>query len=339
MIVRYTDPILTISQDHLKKHAKEGDISCETLDAVKKLKPHVKDSTPQAKAAERWSLTYRYLHKLSSGDKIPSPCKLSILDLVYHSVSSRTIHTDYQRPEESFGRPSQSFAAEPENSESSRDEPKGQDFVSHLSSSHAPDQVAFHSDRSPSQPQHLPDMQAEHQSSTRARKRDVEAAAPLSLDPGVPVNARDRDGRTALIRVVESGDQETARLLLEWGAAVDARDADGRTPLLRAVLFQHDEMVKLLLEWGAAVDAQDMKGRTPLSWAAQTGHEAEVKLLLEGGAAVDVQDTFGGTPLSLAAQTGHEAEVKLLLEGGRLSTHRIRLGKHRCGGQQRWGKW
>jgi hypothetical protein len=75
-------------QDHLKKHAKEGDISRETLDAVKKLKPCVKDSSLEAKAAERWSLTYRYLHKLSSRDKIPSPCKLSTRDLVYRSISS-----------------------------------------------------------------------------------------------------------------------------------------------------------------------------------------------------------------------------------------------------------
>jgi hypothetical protein len=52
--------MLTISQDHLKRHAKEDDISYETLDAVKKLKPDIKNSTPEAKAAERWSLTYRF---------------------------------------------------------------------------------------------------------------------------------------------------------------------------------------------------------------------------------------------------------------------------------------
>jgi hypothetical protein len=87
-IVIYTASILTICQDHLKKHAKEGDISRETLDAVKKLKPCIKDSSLEAKAAERWSLTYRYLHKLSSRDKIPSPCKLSTRDFVYRSISS-----------------------------------------------------------------------------------------------------------------------------------------------------------------------------------------------------------------------------------------------------------
>jgi hypothetical protein len=88
LIVTYAASMLTMCQDHLKKHVKEGDISRETLDAVKKLKPCGKDSSLEAKAAERWSLTYRYLHKLSSRDMIPSPCKLSTRDLVYRGISS-----------------------------------------------------------------------------------------------------------------------------------------------------------------------------------------------------------------------------------------------------------
>jgi hypothetical protein len=191
---------------------------------VKKLKPNVKDSTPEAKAAERWSLTYRYLHKLSSGDRILSPCKLSTLDLLYYSVSSRTIHTDYQRRETSSQRPSRHFTPGVESSESSSHELDQQDFISHLSLSLPPDQIARHSNHGLCQQQHLPDVQAERQLLMLAAKKGLEAA----------VNAQDSDGRTALIRVAEAGDQATARLLLELGATVDAQDPSGGTPLMRA---------------------------------------------------------------------------------------------------------
>lgn len=237
-------------QDHLKKHAKEGDISYETLDVVKKLKPDAKDSTPEAKGAERWSLTYRYLHKLSSKDKIPSPCKLSSLDLVYHSISSRTIHTDYQRQDTSFQRPSQQSIPGAESSESSEYEPEEQDFI-YLSSSPPPDQVACRSNDSPSQPQDLPDMQAEHKSSTRVAMRGFEAAA---------VDVQDMYGRTALMRVAENGDQATARLLLELRVAIDATDENGWTPLMYAAEQGHEIVVELLLKWGAAVEAMDKDG-------------------------------------------------------------------------------
>ena len=238
-------------QDHLKKHTKEGDISYETLDVVKELKPDVKDSTPEAKAAERWSLTYRYLHKLSSKDKIPSPCKLSSLDLVYHSISSWTIPTDYQRRDTSFQRLSQQSTLGAESSESSGHEPEEQDFISYLSSSPPPDQVVCRSNDSPSQPQDLPDMQAEHKSSTRVAMRGFEAAA---------VDVQDMYGRTALMRVAENGDQATARLLLEWGAAIDATDENGCTPLMYAAEQGHEVVVGLLLKWGAAAEAMDKDG-------------------------------------------------------------------------------
>ena len=247
----------------MKKHAKEGDISYETLEAVKKLKPAVKVFIPEAKAAERWSLTYRYLHKLSSGDKIPSSCKLSTLDILYYSVSSQTVHTDYQRRETSFPRPSQHFIPGPESSKSSRHKPDQQDFISHLSLSPPPDQIARYSNRSPCQQQYPPDMQAERQLAMRAAKKGFEVAAPLLQEKRAAVDAQDADGRTALMRVAEAGDQATARLLLELGAAVDAQDSGGGTPLMRAAAKGHEAVVKLLLARDDVdPEPEDSMGRT-----------------------------------------------------------------------------
>src|SRR2546423_12479310 len=103
----------------------------------------------------------------------------------------------------------------PESSESSRHEPERQDFISHLSLSTPPDQVARNPNRSPCQQEHPLDMQAERQSSTRAAKKRFKTAA---------VDVQDTHGRTTLMRVAENGDQAIARLLLELGATVDATD-------------------------------------------------------------------------------------------------------------------
>jgi hypothetical protein len=108
LIVTYTRPILTIYQDHFEKHhLKKGHISRETVAAVKQLKSDSKDSTLEAKYAERWSCTYRYLFNLSSTDEIPSPCKLSGLDLVYQCL----ITDDSSRLSEAGGMLSKALAA------------------------------------------------------------------------------------------------------------------------------------------------------------------------------------------------------------------------------------
>ena len=53
------------------------------------------------------------------------------------------------------------------------------------------------------------------------------------------------------------GDTERVRQLLDEGAPVDVKDKDGRTVLMKAILQGHTEVVRLLLDKGAAVEKFD----------------------------------------------------------------------------------
>lgn len=92
---------------------------------------------------------------------------------------------------------------------------------------------------------------------------------------GVPVDARDASGHTALHLALgdEGGDLGAVTALLDLGADIEARDPHGQTPLMLAARGRYRErfLIKLLLERGAdpaATDATDSRGQTARDIAA-----------------------------------------------------------------------
>ena len=85
----------------------------------------------------------------------------------------------------------------------------------------------------------------------------------------------------ALIRAATDGKLEYVRELLEKGAEVNAREKNGLTALKAASGRGHLEIVKLLLEKGADLNAED-KGFS-LRAAAWTGRLELAKLMLDKG--------------------------------------------------------
>jgi hypothetical protein len=66
------------------------------------------------------------------------------------------------------------------------------------------------------------------------------------LDGGVPVDAEDTSGQTALHHAAAAGDVETVRLLLARGATPRAASTGGTTPLSLARAWKRSEVVALL---------------------------------------------------------------------------------------------
>ena len=64
-----------------------------------------------------------------------------------------------------------------------------------------------------------------------------------------------------------NGDTARVRKLLEAGADLEAKDRDGRTALILAAGNGHAETVRALLEKGANPSARDKAGRTAFDWA------------------------------------------------------------------------
>ncbi len=131
-------------------------------------------------------------------------------------------------------------------------------------------------------------------------------------------NLRDQDGMTLLMNAVleEKTDPEVVRVLLERGADVNAKDRDGWTALHFAARDQKKTIVPLLLAAGAEVDPVESFGNTPLWRAVMSvqGDPTVIAHLVAHGADPDRKNKRGNSPLDVARDSGL-TEVVALLEG------------------------
>jgi hypothetical protein len=109
------------------------------------------------------------------------------------------------------------------------------------------------------------------------------AAAPApapALQSAVPMAAaRLLDPAAELRHAAGNGDMPALRAALERRPLIDARDADGRSALMLAVLRGRGEAVDALLAAGADPNAADVHGVTPLH-AALNGEQADIAAAL-----------------------------------------------------------
>ncbi len=121
----------------------------------------------------------------------------------------------------------------------------------------------------------------------------------------VDINAKDKEGNTALILATEKGYTEIVHALLSKGADINAKGKYGYTALILAAEKGYTEIVHALLSKGADVNAKNISGYTALISAAQRHYTIEiVDVLLSKGADVNAKDDDGQTALMLAAKYG-----------------------------------
>lgn len=145
---------------------------------------------------------------------------------------------------------------------------------------------------------------------------DSVAVVAALIERGADVNARDRNGRTALWHAAQFSSLQVLRELHRCYASVDAKDSDGRTALSHAASAGKHEAVLELIRVGASVHAVDHSDRSALSHAAELGQLEVLTALARRGAGLDVADTLGRTALSYAAQSGRVAEIACLVQLG-----------------------
>ena len=100
-----------------------------------------------------------------------------------------------------------------------------------------------------------------------------------SIAEGANVNCRGTNGLTPLLQTVsgatapfEAGRRQCVAFLLEHGAEVDAKDSDGRTALIHATRAGDLETVRLLAKSGAFIKRRDGFHKTAQLYAAEGGH-------------------------------------------------------------------
>lgn len=102
----------------------------------------------------------------------------------------------------------------------------------------------------------------------------------LLTQPGIDVQAKDKDGFTAIHWAAWSGMPYCTLLLAEAGLDINAQESNGYTPLMLAAMRGNNEVVKMLLTLGAKTDLKNADGMT----AAQ--------LVANGEGAYNKRDTF-----------------------------------------------
>lgn len=138
---------------------------------------------------------------------------------------------------------------------------------------------------------------------------DADAVRRL-LDLGLPVDAVDNQGCTALLRAAGGGHRATVDLLLSRGADPGRAANSGATPLSAAVSMRQTDIVDGLLASGAELEQRLPGDVTVLMLAAALGLPDLTARLLTAGATVHASDAQGLMPLHCASLYGFTARER-----------------------------
>ncbi|KAK5940122.1 hypothetical protein PMZ80_007540 [Knufia obscura] len=136
------------------------------------------------------------------------------------------------------------------------------------------------------------------------------ASLELVYKQGAELDARDKQGRTALLHAAASGKVEAIRWLLSKRADIAAADKKGRTAVMHAASGGHSEALAVLLGHRGPLEATDDGGRTALIYAASDNHAHTLQILLDYGAEPEAEDNEGKDALLHAINQHRHSDPK-----------------------------
>ena len=141
------------------------------------------------------------------------------------------------------------------------------------------------------------------------RHRAWKVFALLLKHPDVQLDARSRNGDTALMIAAFNGDTKAALELIDKGAEINR---PGWTALHYASAVGNLVVIRKLIENSAYIDAESPNKTTPLMMAARAGHLSSVQLLIDEGADVNAKNELGLNAVDFAKSKNHIAIITLL---------------------------
>jgi len=143
----------------------------------------------------------------------------------------------------------------------------------------------------------------------------------------VPPNAGEIAAYRGLHAAAASGDLPALTKALGDGADIDARDGNGRTALLVAAHFPNLDIVRELARAGADMKAKDSQRYDIITIAAVRDDAAMVRLAIALGAdPTAITSPYDGTALIAAAHLGHAEVVRALIAAKAPLDHVNNLG-------------
>jgi ankyrin repeat protein len=134
------------------------------------------------------------------------------------------------------------------------------------------------------------------------RERSAKVFKLLLDTPGIDVDARSRNGDTALMVAAFLPDAVAVQALLEHGAEVNR---PGWAPLHYAASSGSILVIRVLLDHHAFIDAESPNKTTPLMMAARAGRRQAVQYLVDEGADVSLKNEVGLNAADFARAQGH----------------------------------
>lgn len=143
--------------------------------------------------------------------------------------------------------------------------------------------------------------------------KEMEQVIELIVQNGADVNARNRQGKTALMYNLQS--PEICSLLIRIGADLDIKDNRGKSLISELIKGSSVEAITLFLENGLDINKRSKNGRTSLFYAIYPRNEKKLDFLIQKGGKANISDINGQTPLMKAVNTNIEI-VKTLIDNG-----------------------
>lgn len=120
---------------------------------------------------------------------------------------------------------------------------------------------------------------------------------------GMFVDTTDNHGTTPLMIAVEDQSrQESFIALINLGADVNAKDNNGKNALMRAIEHENNAMMDMLFKSGIDIDAIDRNFMTAVHHCAKMGNREALRILISKGADIFCRDKKGRTAIDIAKQ-------------------------------------
>jgi ankyrin repeat protein len=156
----------------------------------------------------------------------------------------------------------------------------------------------------------------------------------LILDKRAMVNARNREGETALLIAVRTNQRETGEFLISRGADIFASNSAGESPLYLALTDPEGKRQWLFNPM--TITARDGLGNSILHYAAQWKMDNYIPFLIQKGVSVDTVNATGETPLFMAVKYNSPSTAKVLLDNNADLYARDSLGNSTLHATVRW---